>query len=446
MSIQNRFVAIFATLGSAAVAQSTVFVAAPSADTVYVIPAGGGAASALGGVGPAYLGILDISSAPDGSLYVLDGEVASMRILSVDPITGDRAVVTELPGTDWLPMFWATGANEFHLLKTSSTGETPFNGTLWTLYRVTPGTLLSSPIETPVGTRENPSPPLAGTISTGGLRLLLSSAAGEQFAETDGVTLLDAPAIPRYRTTTIVPGTPPVEFEGTISIPAGVSSPVWRIVLDVETTSASFANRIRFYTAAPGRAQTIQDTMFKRGLPDNTAPFIWRIGCRVDVDTLSPQDGDWTIGYTPSSFSSYAPQSLTLYPDYYRTAYRIAEGPGGELWVLEANPPRATRVDTTNGAPLVQMPLLPHPASGIDTAQLSHLQDFRIAANGRAYVTLFDDGRVLELDLGSGQLSVLNPAGLPPSGRGGPPPEPQTFRIALANGAPAGADGWMIYQ
>lgn len=364
---------------SACVARD-IYIADPAADAIYAVDLSATNAqptllSASGsntlGSGIPFQCILDIATAPNGDLFVLDGYTPAPRVIKVDLATGNRTLALALTGTGVFPQLHIRANEKYLVSRTTTVGEQLSGGGLYTQFEEYGAESDGTPILLTNNAIRIMGGPIDSALTGGKLRVMYPQLYGPwmiteaalsplvvvspdlKIAENSGEDILRLSS-----------GVTPARFETTFA-ELGFSYPQPLLAAFVATYGASIALVDESRLIAPDG--TVHTSVFGMDLKEHNFDHdVLHVGQFKDVVPSSAMGG-WKLEMDSqfSSFSFVELVSASIWRMPSPNATQIADSPTADvLNVLESYPTALARFGSASATFIDRVPISPPRGDG----------------------------------------------------------------------------------
>jgi hypothetical protein len=376
------------------------------------------------GAGPGFEMIRDLVAAPDGALYVLDGMLEPLRVVRVDPASGDRRVVALLPADRSYDLMRGEPDGALLLPRVERRQETVSeNGAPVTRVveyqvfdRVRPADDPSSAVLEVAFASQRVRRLMDFDVDGGGTpHVLLEVGEGVRVARVEADRLVPMPALqfmggameslegtdeespPTYRGTVLYPhaGAPMRPNRLRIAIHALQRRPGLEGLHTIVVTAPD--GRTRFEIP-------VQEPFHEWYVWEGTVG--WRETVLVPVPESLEVSGVWTVE-AEGMANPFLHLVAGIVPHPAPRARFLALDRQGSPWLYESHPPTLGRWETTSGD-LARVTLAPADGEPLDADDLNRPSHLVLAPEGTtAWIGLFERPMVIELDRTTGAARVV---------------------------------------
>ncbi|MDK2971110.1 MAG: hypothetical protein PWP23_865 [Candidatus Sumerlaeota bacterium] len=378
------------------------------------------------GGGPAFEMIRDIATGSDGALYVLDGLLNPLRLVRVDPATGDRRVAALLPPEYTYDRVCAALDGSFLLPRVEQRPEaiaaagTPMTRVVE--YQVVDALRLTGdpahPEIAPAWDFQKISRLADLDLDANGeVRVFVDAAEGLRVGILRDGTCWPTPSV-QYS------ASEPMEFfededgdASTSGYRGGVTYPLGapanpkrlRVSLSSDRLGPGISTLDALFVTAPGGQTSfeipVQDAFHDSYVWEGVG--YWRETATLDLPAALSVSGMWNIE-ARGIRDPRVNLTLNIISEPAPHARFFDAASDGSLWLYETQPPALLRWDEASGS-VERIPMHVEDA-GLSLDDLNRPSHFLVdAASGTAWIALFDAPVVVQADLATGMASVLMP-------------------------------------
>ncbi len=351
------------------------------------------------GNGPSFTDMRDITVAPSGLVYVLDGDYPPLRIIEVNPLSGDRRIIANLDEASYFKLF-INKQGDFLTVGENCCQNTDIGISSFTkvsLVQLT--TDPYHPIITPFGTYKNNSILLDFAMDSQDRLwgIVFQNEFFKLLLATSGV--ISPTRVFHYFGTSPAGTTKEVEVE--------VEYPSQHVPQDFKKFIIYFSGNggaHSFVATAPSGEEipvnNFTTSSFTRNMPGN-----YHDETRIDVSNVNQRSGIWRFRFTKYSASTEIQIGMVAMPIPH--ARLLGMGKYNALYTYQKLPAVISKINLDTYDYVNPISLYPAPGSGVTGREIQEVSNLEIIENETsALLALEYAPKILKADLETGAVSL----------------------------------------